>query len=171
MTRRACCPRCGVASAWVHSRYGRRLAEVAFGGRPVRIQLSVRRLYCENPACPKVTFAEQVEGLTRRYQRRTPVLQRLVEQVGILLAGRGGARLLGLLGASLSRTSVLFHLDAHVLVAGHDARGAARGRLRAVRRRLSSTEPPACRSRSGKAGTRRRSRHGCAGTRCPCRVP
>ncbi|MFF8366975.1 hypothetical protein ACF05F_33915 [Rhodococcus erythropolis] len=57
-----------------------------------------------------MTFVEQVEGLTRRYQRRTPALQRLVEQVGILLAGRGGARLLGLLGASLSRTSVLFHL-------------------------------------------------------------
>ncbi|MGV9566216.1 hypothetical protein [Streptomyces sp. NPDC003480] len=48
--------------------------------------------------------------MTRRHQRRTPVLQRLVEQVGILLAGRGGARLLGLLGASLSRTSVLFYL-------------------------------------------------------------
>ncbi|MFF8366974.1 transposase family protein [Rhodococcus erythropolis] len=48
-----CCPRCGVGSAWVHSRYGRRLADVALGGWPVRIELSVRRLYCENPACPR----------------------------------------------------------------------------------------------------------------------
>ncbi|MFD9824877.1 hypothetical protein [Streptomyces violascens] len=45
-------------SDWVHSRYVRHLTDAALGGRPVRISLSVRRLYCENPACPKVTFAE-----------------------------------------------------------------------------------------------------------------
>ncbi|MFF6888745.1 hypothetical protein ACFY9F_36865 [Streptomyces sp. NPDC012421] len=66
------------------------LADAALGGRPVRIDLSVRRLYCENPSCPKLTFAEQVPGLTIRYQRRTPPLQHLVESVGVVLAGRGG---------------------------------------------------------------------------------
>ena len=45
-----------------------------------------------------------------RYQRRTPLLQHLVEVVGILLAGRGGARLLRILNVPLSRTSVLFQL-------------------------------------------------------------
>ena len=60
--------------------------------------------------CPKVTFAEQIDGLTVRYQRRTPLLQRLTEIAGVLLAGRGGARLLQLLHAGLSRTSVLLHL-------------------------------------------------------------
>lgn len=97
-------------SDWVHSRYVRHLADTALGGRPVRIDLSVRRLYCENPACMKVTFAEQVDGLTVRYQRRTPLLQHLVEILGIVLAGRGGARLLSILNTALSRTSVLFHL-------------------------------------------------------------
>ncbi|MEE1768316.1 hypothetical protein PUR34_09050 [Streptomyces sp. JV185] len=48
----------------------------------------MRRLYCENPACPKVTFAEQVPGLTVRYQRRTPQSQRLVEAIGVVPAGR-----------------------------------------------------------------------------------
>ncbi|MGW1616440.1 ISL3 family transposase [Streptomyces sp. NPDC002285] len=104
------CTGCDVSSSWVHSRYVRHLADSALGGRPVRIELSVRRLYCENAVCPKVTFAEQTDGLTVRYQRRTPLLQSLVVLVGILLAGRGGARLLGLLRAPLSRTSVLFHL-------------------------------------------------------------
>jgi len=32
------------------------------------IELSVRRLYCENSACPRVAFVEQAEGLTERYQ-------------------------------------------------------------------------------------------------------
>ncbi|MET8631158.1 ISL3 family transposase, partial [Kitasatospora sp. NPDC004669] len=66
--------------------------------------------YCENSACPKVTFAEQVPGLTVRYQRRTPLLQHLVEAVGVVLAGRGGARMLRVLGVALSRCTVLSHL-------------------------------------------------------------
>ncbi|WP_369228372.1 ISL3 family transposase [Streptomyces sp. R39] len=114
----AWCTECGISSDRVHSRYVRRLADRAIGGRAVRIGLSVRRLYCENPACSKVTFAEQVDGLTVRYQRRTPLLQKVVETVGVLLAGRGGARLLGLLNTPLSRTSVLFQLMRVPLPAG-----------------------------------------------------
>ncbi|MET8630228.1 transposase family protein, partial [Kitasatospora sp. NPDC004669] len=71
----AACTGCGQLTEWCHSRYVRHLADVALGGRPLRIDLSVRRVYCENSACPKVTFAEQVPGLTVRYQRRTPLLQ------------------------------------------------------------------------------------------------
>lgn len=104
------CTGCGQLSAWCHSRYVRRLADVTLGGRPLRIELSVRRLYCENPACPKVTFAEQVPGLTVRYQRRTPQLQRLVEAIGVVLAGRGGARMLRILNVTLSRCTVLAQL-------------------------------------------------------------
>jgi transposase len=72
------CTGCGHLSEWCHSRYARHLSDVALGGRPLYIDLSVRRLYCENPVCPKVTFAEQVPGLTVRYQRRTPSAQRLL---------------------------------------------------------------------------------------------
>ncbi|MBC9719535.1 transposase family protein [Streptomyces sp. TRM66268-LWL] len=53
------CPECGCLSSWVHSRYVRHVADEAVGGRPVVIDLSVRRLYCENPACSKVTFVER----------------------------------------------------------------------------------------------------------------
>ncbi|MFI8880626.1 ISL3 family transposase [Streptomyces sp. NPDC055243] len=104
------CTGCGTPSKWIHSRYKRQLADAAVGGRPVRIDLSVRRLYCENSACPKQTFAEQVPGLTVRYQRRTPLLQQVVEAVGILLAGRGGARMLQVIGVALSRCTVLSQL-------------------------------------------------------------
>lgn len=104
------CPECGRSSARVHSRYCRTLADVAVGGRPVLIGLTVRRLFCDSPDCGRRTFAEQVEGLTVRYQRRSPLLQYLVEMAGVLLAGRGAARLLQILKVPLSRTSVLFHL-------------------------------------------------------------
>ncbi|MFE7547943.1 ISL3 family transposase [Streptomyces gardneri] len=104
------CTGCGLLSGWCHSRYVRRLADVTLASRPVRIDLSVRRLYCENVTCPKVTFAEQIAGLTTRYQRRTPQLQRLVEDVGVVLAGRGGARILRILNIRLSRCTVLSQL-------------------------------------------------------------
>lgn len=74
------------------------------------ISLMVRRLFCDSADCGRRTFAEQVEGLTVRYQRRSPLLQHLVEMAGVLLAGRGGARLLHILKTPLSRTSVLFQL-------------------------------------------------------------
>ncbi|WP_308312606.1 ISL3 family transposase [Streptomyces sp. ISL-11] len=104
------CTGCGQLSEWCHSRYARRLADVTLAGRPLRIDLSVRRLYCENTTCPKVTFAEQVPGLTMRYQRRTPQLQRLVEDAGVVLAGRGGSRMLRILNIRLSRCAVLSQL-------------------------------------------------------------
>ncbi|WP_405547459.1 ISL3 family transposase [Streptomyces phaeochromogenes] len=106
----AWCTGCGAPSEWVHSRYERRLADSALGGRPVRIDLSVRRLYCENADCPKVTFTEQVPGLTVRYQRRTPLLQQVVQAVGVLLAGRGGSRMLRVIHVVLSRCTVLSQL-------------------------------------------------------------
>ena len=71
----------------------------------------MRRLYRENPVCPKVTFAEQVDGLTRRYQRRTPALQKVVDAVAAASAGRGGARLLSVVHHVLSWATML-----HVLM-------------------------------------------------------
>ncbi|WP_435823896.1 transposase family protein [Kitasatospora aureofaciens] len=83
------CPDCGVPSERVHSRYGRYLADAPCGGRGVVIELSVRRLFCDNAGCRRVTFAEQVEGLTYRYGRRTPVLQRMLASLGVVPIGTG----------------------------------------------------------------------------------
>src|SRR5258708_4971313 len=58
------CPGCGCPSGWEHSRYVRHVADEAVGGRPMVVDLSVRRMHCENPRCPKSTFAEQVGGVT-----------------------------------------------------------------------------------------------------------
>ncbi|MGC4987008.1 transposase family protein [Streptomyces sp. DT193] len=104
------CPGCGQSSGWEHSRYVRQVADEAIGGRPVRISVSVRRLYCENAVCPRKTFVEQIDGLTERYQRRTPALRRIVEAVAVALAGSAGARLLATLHHTLSSVSVLSRL-------------------------------------------------------------
>ncbi|MDF2258837.1 transposase family protein [Streptantibioticus ferralitis] len=67
------CPDCGAPSSRRHSGYVRRLDDAAVGGRRACIQLMIRRLFCDNTGCERVTFAEQVQGLTVRYGRRTPL--------------------------------------------------------------------------------------------------
>ncbi|HEV8648018.1 MAG TPA: ISL3 family transposase [Actinomycetes bacterium] len=106
-TTSATCPRCGRASARVHSRYQRRLADAAAGSRRVVLRLGVRRFFCEDPDCPARTFTEQLPGLTTRYARRTPLLRALLEQVALALAGRAGTRLAGRLGLPASRDALL----------------------------------------------------------------
>ncbi|WP_432127706.1 ISL3 family transposase [Streptomyces sp. bgisy082] len=101
------CPACAAVSNRVHSVYVRRLEDRPVGDRPVVIELMVRRLYCENSACTRRTFAEQVEGLTIRYGRRTPSSRRLLEAVAVALAGRAGARLAAALHIRVSRTTLL----------------------------------------------------------------
>jgi hypothetical protein len=52
-------------------------------------------------------FAEQVDGLTERYARRSPQPRRMLEKVGLALAGRASARLCFHLGLDVSRSSML----------------------------------------------------------------
>ncbi|MGW6909555.1 transposase family protein [Streptomyces sp. NPDC054940] len=101
------CPGCAALSGRVHSTYGRRVADTPVGDQPVLIELTVRRLYCENARCSRRTFAEQVEGLTVRYSRRTPAAQRVLEAVAVALAGRAGSRLAAALHLRVSRTTML----------------------------------------------------------------
>ncbi|MET8217775.1 transposase [Streptomyces hirsutus] len=103
----ATCPDRGQESEWEHSRYVRHVADEAIGGRPAMIDISVRRLYCENPGCSRTTFVEQVPGLTARYQRRPPALQQVVAAVATALSGRAGTRLLVHLHQVLSWSSTL----------------------------------------------------------------
>jgi transposase len=50
---------------------------------------------------------EQVEGLTMRHARRTPLLRRMLEAIGLALAGRAGARMAAQLGAEVGRDTLL----------------------------------------------------------------
>jgi hypothetical protein len=94
----AACPKCGTLSGRVHSRYARTLADAAIGGRPVAIVLAVRRFFCADPGCARKTFAEQVDGLTTRYARKTPMLAAMLASIAVALAGRAGSRLAAGLG-------------------------------------------------------------------------
>jgi transposase len=101
------CPACLKSSARVHSRYRRTLSDAPVAGRLVRILLSVRRFFCDNPECRSKTFAEQVDGLTRRWSRMSEGLRRMLTTIGLALAGRAGARLATTLGMPTGRDRLL----------------------------------------------------------------
>jgi transposase len=103
----AWCPACGAASSRLHGGYARVVADGAAGGRPVLVALSVRRFRCPDPSCPKVTFAEQADGVTVRYRRRSVPLLGMLAGFGLELAGRAGARLAGTLGVPVHSSTVL----------------------------------------------------------------
>jgi transposase len=103
----AVCPACGAWSSRVHSGYARTVADSPVGGRPVLIRLRVRRFFCASPACQRFTFAEQADGLTGRYLRRSLPLLGLLAQIGLALAGRAGARLAAVLGVAVHRATLL----------------------------------------------------------------
>jgi len=94
-------------SGRIHSRYERRLADAAIGGRRVEIRLAVRRFFCPDPGCKRKTFAEQVDGLTVRYARKTSLLAGVLGSIAVALAGRAGSRLACGLGVPASRQVML----------------------------------------------------------------
>ncbi|MFI6361072.1 ISL3 family transposase [Streptomyces sp. NPDC050743] len=103
----AACPASGTVSTRVHSRYVRRLADSAVGGRAVMIELQVRRFRCRQRTCRQATFAEQVDGLTFRHGRRSAGLQAVLERLAVMLAGRAGVRLAHALALRASRSTLL----------------------------------------------------------------
>lgn len=89
------------------SRYVRTVADRGLGDRQVLIRLWVRRFRCRNDDCGRRIFAEQIPGLTQRYQRRTPPLTSLLVDVALALGGRAGARLTRRLLADVSHMTLL----------------------------------------------------------------
>ncbi|WP_407697450.1 ISL3 family transposase [Skermanella rosea] len=103
----AICPDCGTASQAVHSRYQRHPADLPSLGGQVRLLLSVRRFYCRNPACARLTFAETIPDLLAPKARRTRRLAATQGRIGIACGGETGARLMRLLGMPVSADTVL----------------------------------------------------------------
>ncbi|MEU4469704.1 ISL3 family transposase [Streptomyces sp. NPDC024017] len=111
-TAGSACSGCGNWSIQVHSSYLRFPANVPSAGRRVVLCLRVRRFVCPVASCGRRTFVEQVPGLTRRYGRWTERLRSTLAAVGLALAGRAGARMAGVFGVSVSRSTMLRLVEA-----------------------------------------------------------
>src|SRR5713226_4390724 len=56
----ALCPLCQCHSESMHSRYTRTVADLPLAGWAVRLELHVRRFFCQNKECPRRVFTERL---------------------------------------------------------------------------------------------------------------
>ena len=87
------CPLCHVQTTRVHSRYTRTVADLSWGAYAVRLQLRVRKFFCDHPACPRQIFTERLPTVAAPWARRTLRLAQHLSALGIALSGQAGARL------------------------------------------------------------------------------
>ena len=65
------CPVCGSRSKRLHSYYCRKLKDLPIISRSVNIELTVRKIFCDNPKCSKKVFSRQLPDKVVPYSRRT----------------------------------------------------------------------------------------------------
>ncbi len=102
------CPRCRHTSTRVHSKYRRTLADLPWHGLRVRLDVRVRRFFCDVPGCQRRIFTERLPKTAKPHARRTVRATSALEAIGLALGGRAGARLaeaLGLIGAPAAMLS------------------------------------------------------------------
>jgi transposase len=104
------CPECRQESQRIHSRYRRRLSDLPWEGIPVRIELRVRRFFCDNEDCGQQIFTERLPKTVQRYSRRTCRLSASLQQITSALGGSAGSRLAKQLGIMASGSTLLRQL-------------------------------------------------------------
>jgi transposase len=87
------CPLCGTSATRIHSRYHRSVADVACGGRQVRLLLTARKFFCDTPECARKIFTERLAPFLEPWARITTRLAEALFDIGRATCGKLGARL------------------------------------------------------------------------------
>ena len=101
------CPVCGHLAVRVHSRYTRWVADIPWHAVSFRLELHVRRFFCDRPDGSRHIFTERIPGVVAPHARRTHRLAAWVHAVGFALGGNAGARLLATLGIEASADTLV----------------------------------------------------------------
>src|SRR5664279_4217354 len=112
----SCCQVCQQGSWRIHSRYKCRLKDLLWEGIPVRIELHVRRFFCDAENCGQKIFTERLPNTALRYARRTCRLSASLEQITLALGGSAGSRLVEQLGILASGSTLLRQLRRKVMM-------------------------------------------------------
>ena len=101
------CPCCQAVSERIHSSYQRHPADLPIVGYTVRLDIAVRRFFCDNGECERTIFAERMPSLVVPYARRTNRLVSQQQKAAFALGGEAGACLLAIMGMPISPDTLL----------------------------------------------------------------
>ena len=94
------------------------LADLPWGDWSVRLGLTVRKLFCDNPHCGRRIFTERLPEVVAPWARKTVRLCERLMAIAAALGGAGGSRLSQLLGMPAARNTLLRLIRAAPLPAG-----------------------------------------------------
>src|SRR5581483_5951576 len=103
----AACPVCEQSSSRTHSGYQRSLQDLPCCGQVLRLRITVRRFFCDNAACHRKVFAEQLPELMLPYARRTVRHNAALTTIGLAHGGEAGQRTAQQLGFRVSADTLL----------------------------------------------------------------
>jgi transposase len=106
-TASATCPVCEQSSSRIHSGYQRSLQDLPCCGQVLRLRILVRRFFCDNAACRRKVFAEQLPELMLPYARRTVRHNAALTTLGLAHGGEAGQRTAQALGFRVSADTLL----------------------------------------------------------------
>ena len=101
------CPLCKRPSRRIHGYYTRTLADLPWCGMPVRLQVRVKKFFCDVPSCERRIFAERLAEVARPFARGTERQREALEWIAFALGGEAGARLARELGLLASPDTLL----------------------------------------------------------------
>ena len=101
------CPRCGIPSGHVHSRYCRTLRDLPCHGTMVRTCLRTHRFYCRVRYCPCRIFTQRLPAVAPPYGRQTCRNREALLAIGYALGGEAGRRLAAQLGIACCADTIL----------------------------------------------------------------
>ena len=103
----ALCPLCQCCSESIHSRYTRMVADLPWAGGAVRLELHVRRFFCQNQECKHQIFTERLPEVVAPSARRTTRLCDLLTLIGFAMGGEAGNCLVERMGLEASPETLL----------------------------------------------------------------
>lgn len=101
----------------VHSRYVRTVTDLPWAGIRVRLQITVRRFFCDNAICSRHIFAERLGEALPAFARRTTRLTKALCTIAFTAGGEGGARLAQAQAMPASPRTLLRLLESSLLPA------------------------------------------------------
>ena len=106
-TKNAKCPVCQTESNTRHSTYIRQPKGLPLGKFSVRFHLKVRRFFCHDPDCPKVTFAEQLPQIVLPHAQRTTLAIDLLRAIAFETSAESVSRISRQLNMETSPDTIL----------------------------------------------------------------
>lgn len=73
------CPYCGQPSSRRHSAYERSFQDLPIMGKKTKIILSNRKMFCCNPDCSHITFAETFDFISTKSKKTKRLLDKIVD--------------------------------------------------------------------------------------------